>query len=204
MLKMLKPMFALVAVTLVASFLLGLVYTVTEGPIAEQKAKAETEAIASLIEGTVSTEIIDLDTLTNVEPAEGRPLDFPASVTRITKCLGGDGAVLGHIFSVSPKGYGGSIDMMVGVSGGPIGTVEGIEIISHAETPGLGANADTPEFAAQYEDKTNAGSLTVTKMEPVGEDEIEAIASATITTEAVTSGVNQALTFYVAFQLGVE
>jgi electron transport complex protein RnfG len=112
--------------------------------------------------------------------------------------------VLGHVLSVAPKGYSGSIDLMVGISGGPEGTVQGVEIISHSETPGLGANADTPAFTGQYVGKTGSGFLNVVKIGPAGEDEIQAIASATITSQAVTDGVNTALSCYTAFQLGVE
>jgi electron transport complex protein RnfG len=186
---MLKPMIALVVVTLVASFFLGLVFTITEGPIAEQKAKAETEAIANLIAGTTQTENV----------MKGEPIDSEVSITKITKCLNNDGQVLGHVLSVAPKGYSGAIDIMVGITGG---VVQGVEIISHSETPGLGANADTPAFTGQYTGKT--GSFNVIKIGPAGENEIQAIASATITSQAVTDGVNAALTFYSEFQLGVE
>jgi electron transport complex protein RnfG len=192
---MLKPMFALVAVTLVASFFLGLVFTITEEPIRIQKENAEKQAIVNIIKGTDRTELLDVASF---------PSEENATVSKITKCFDVNGAALGYVFSVSPKGYGGSIDMMVGISGEAVGTVEGVEIIKHAETPGLGANADTPEFTAQYMGKTGDGALSVTKVKPPGENEIEAIASATITTVAVTDGVNEALAFYAAHQLGVE
>jgi electron transport complex protein RnfG len=192
---MLKPMIALVAVTLVASFFLGLVFTITEEPIRIQKENAEKQAIANIVKGTDRTELLDVEAF-----ASGAD----TTISKITKCFDSGGAVLGYVFSVAPKGYGGSIDMMVGISGGAVGTVEGVEIIKHAETPGLGANADTPEFSAQYIGKTGGSALSVTKVSPPGENEIEAIASATITTVAVTDGVNEALTFYAVNQLGVE
>ena len=68
---------------------------------------------------------------------------------------------------------------------GTFGT--GVSIVSHAETSGLGANATKEAWRAQFIGKS--GTLAVTK----DGGEIEALTGATITSRAVTSGVNSAI-----------
>jgi len=71
---------------------------------------------------------------------------------------------------------------MVGVNAD--GSVQGVEIISHSETPGFGAKADDPDYLGQY--RGQSGKLTL------GRD-VEAISGATISSRAILGGVNQAL-----------
>ncbi len=96
----------------------------------------------------------------------------------------------GYAVRVTVPGFGGDLDMMVGV--GKDGTVTGVSIISHAETPGLGA------LAAANNDKGAAFRnqfIGVSGEQAVVKDDgdIEALTSATITSRAVTNGVNIAL-----------
>ena len=93
----------------------------------------------------------------------------------------------GFAVKVLPMGFDNTITMMVGVD--LEGKVTGIAIISHTETAGLGAVAadkgeDGQAFRGQFVGKS--GELEV------GTD-IDAISSATITSKAVTDGVNTAL-----------
>ena len=91
----------------------------------------------------------------------------------------------GWVVEVTPSGFGGELDMVVGVS--PEYTVTGVSIISMSETSGLGANAMKESFRSQYIGKS--GTLAVSK----DGGEIDALTGATITSRAVTSGVNAAL-----------
>ena len=96
----------------------------------------------------------------------------------------------GYAVQVEPAGFGGGINMMVGVDFE--GKVTGISIISHAETAGLGAvaAADTgagEAFRGQFVGQS--GQLSVTK----DGGTIDAISSSTITSRAVTEGVNAAI-----------
>lgn len=92
---------------------------------------------------------------------------------------------IGCAVTVAPKGYGGEIEMMVGVA--EDGTVTGVEILSMSETAGLGSKASEEGFRSQYLGKTD--TLTLGK----GEGEIAAISGATVTSKAVTEGVNAAV-----------
>ena len=64
-----------------------------------------------------------------------------------------------------------------------------------SETPGLGARSKEEAFYGQYAFKP-ATELSVVKSGAAGETEIQAISGATITSKAVTSGVNAAVEVY--------
>lgn len=99
----------------------------------------------------------------------------------------------GYAMEVIPSGFDGEITMMVGI--GKDGKVMGISIISHTETAGLGAvaaaeNAKGQAFRNQFIGMS--GQLAVTK----DGGDVDAITGATVTSRAVTEGVNRALEFY--------
>lgn len=112
------------------------------------------------------------------------PLDaaLPQGVTEAYRA--GDA---GYVVRVAPNGFGGAIDLMVGVKAD--GTVNGVAVIAHSETASLGANCTREEFRAQY--AGGEGPFAV------GQDggTIEALTGATVTSRAVTDGVNAALDF---------
>lgn len=112
------------------------------------------------------------------------PLDaaLPQGVTEAYRA--GDA---GYVVRVAPNGFGGAIDLVVGVRAD--GTVNGVAVIAHSETASLGANCTREEFRAQY--AGGAGPFAV------GQDggTIEALTGATVTSRAVTDGVNAALDF---------
>lgn len=64
-----------------------------------------------------------------------------------------------------------------------------------SETPGLGDKAKTEDFSKQYKNK-NVDSFTVVKQAPSADNEIEAISGATITSKAMTNGVNACITYF--------
>ena len=98
--------------------------------------------------------------------------------------------VTGYTIKVLPKGYGGEIELMVGITSD--GTISGVNVGNMSETPGLGAKAKEEAFYGQYAGKP-ATQIEVVKSGAAGETEIQAISGATITSKAVTSGVNAAV-----------
>ena len=112
------------------------------------------------------------------------PLDaaLPQGVTEAYRA--GDA---GYVVRVAPNGFGGAIDLMVGVRAD--GTVNGVAVIAHSEPASLGAHCTREDFRAQY--AGGAGPFAV------GQDggTIEALTGATVTSRAVTDGVNAALDF---------
>lgn len=105
----------------------------------------------------------------------------------------------GHAVEVTPAGFDGAITMMVGIDAE--GKVLGVEIVSHTETAGLGAvAADSTAAGKAFRQQFTgtSGTLAVTK----DGGSIDAITSATITSRAVTQGVNAALACVAAMQIG--
>lgn len=96
---------------------------------------------------------------------------------------------IGYIITTRPEGYGGGIDVIVGFT--LDGKITGMRVGDHQETPGLGAKVTTEDFYTQYEDLSANGQISVKKDAVAeGENAVQAITSATITTVAVTDGVN--------------
>ncbi len=160
---------SLFLITAVAALVLALVDALTADVIA-QRAEAERQAaMASVVPGAdVFSELYSED-----ETIDG-----------ITGAYDGT-RFKGYCVEVSPNGFGGAIRLMVGVDAG--GSVTGVAILDHSETAGLGARADSPDFLNQYIDKSGTIDLT-------GSNAIDALTGATVTSKAVTSGVNTALT----------
>lgn len=105
------------------------------------------------------------------------------------------GTIVGYVFITKGKGYGGEISVMTGISAD--GIVTGVQILSNGETVGLGANCTKKSFTDQYVDASADTPLSVTKSSP-GAGEIQALTGATITSNAVTAAVNQALQDFAA------
>ncbi len=97
---------------------------------------------------------------------------------------------VGYCAFVVPKGYGGDIEMMVGIDTDL--KVTGVSIINSSETAGLGKNAEKQEFTDKF--KGLSKGINVVKNGADKENnEIDALSGATITTKAVSGGVDTAL-----------
>lgn len=107
------------------------------------------------------------------------------------------GKPAGVIYSVAPNGYGGKIQILAGFD---IETkkITAIKILSQSETPGLGAKAPESFFVDRFKDKDTSKALEVVKQEPADGNKILAITAATITSKAVTNGVNAAREHFVS------
>lgn len=104
---------------------------------------------------------------------------------------------VGVIYAVETKGYSGPIALLAGFD---IATarITTIKVLSQRETPGLGAKATESKFYDRYKDKNIALALEVTKTPPLKENQVQAITASTITTKAVTKGVNAAREHFIA------
>lgn len=98
-----------------------------------------------------------------------------------------NGEIVGYCVKVSESGYGGAIQSIVGV--GIDGTVTGVSVISNSETAGLGANIKNESFRGQFVGK---GEVSVVKA-GAGENEIDALSGATISSKAMAASVNRAV-----------
>ncbi len=95
----------------------------------------------------------------------------------------------GLIFVVAPVGYGDRINTMVALD--TSGKVVGMKVLSQSETPGLGAKTMDPKWQSQFVGKQASKGVGVVKQTP-NADQVQAITAATISSNAVASGINQA------------
>lgn len=99
------------------------------------------------------------------------------------------GNLVGYTIKVVANGYGGDIEFMVGISNE--GQIKGINVLNHDETPGLGGNATKSYFTDSFKGKSVEQEITASKT-PSGDSEVQALTSATQTTDAILDGVNAA------------
>ena len=163
----LKLTLTLLVIAAVVSGLLGLTNFITEEKIANIAAE---KTAASM------QEVLPADEYT--------PVDYTgpeANVASVHKA--GDA---GFVVEVTPAGFGGAIDMVVGVASD--GTVTGVSIVKMTETSGLGANAASSaevgvSFRAQFVGQGAGIALTKSG------GSIDALSGATITSTSVTHAV---------------
>ena len=184
----LKDALILTVITLIAGGLLGLVYEVTKKPIANQQEKAKQEAYKVVFEDADSFEVcVEAEDADLAEALKEQGFEAQ-KINEIMEAKDASGETLGYAVNVTTsEGYGGDITFSMGVQ--LDGTLNGISILSISETAGLGMNATKDEFKNQFSDK-NAEAFEVTKAGASDENEINAISGATITSKAVTGGVN--------------
>ena len=191
--KIIKDALALTLITLVAGVALGGVYEITKDPIARQEAQAKAEAYEQVFTDAAAFEEIEMDdTLIQTIRDQLDPEGYKAqSIEEVMRAEDQSGETLGYAFTVvTSEGYGGDIQFSMGVQND--GTLNGISILSIGETAGLGMNADTPAFKDQFVGK-QVEKLQYTKNGATQDDEINAISGATVTTNAMTNGVNAGL-----------
>lgn len=194
--EMMKNTAILLVITVVSGLVLGLIYQITKDPIAEQEAKKKQEACQEVFQDAVSFEAMEV---TAVNPSEWDEAGYSQeSIDEVMKAVDASGSLLGYVITVTTKeGYGGDIQFSIGVR--TDGTVGGMSILSISETAGLGMRADEvlkPQFAGKQVEK-----FEYTKSGAASEEQIDAISGATITTNAVTNGVNAGL-YYFRTKLG--
>lgn len=171
----------LFAICLVCSGLLAGVYVLTEGPIEEAKAKKEIAANKEVLPLNVA-EIGPKDTI-NVDGVDYYYyLAFDENGTTIACAV-----------NVKTLGFGGDIEMKVGVEVDPLNrehmTICNAKVLSHAETPGLGAKCTEPSFADQFKGFDLSEKNLALKKD---KGDIDAITASTITSRAYVTGIAKA------------
>ena len=180
---LINMLIALFVITAVSGGVLGLVYGMTKDTSAAVDQKKNEAAIQEVL--PLNGEITYKEDTLRFN-YEGVDLTFPCNLA-----YNANGQFQGAAVKTSEGGFGGKIDMMVGFLAD--GTIKGTSVLSHAETPGLGANM-TGKFKDQFVDKNpNTYQLIVKK----DGGDVDAITAATITSRAFSKAVDKA---YKAFE----
>jgi electron transport complex protein RnfG len=183
----------------VAAACLAGVNALTKEAIAQQTEDANNEARIAVLPDASEFEQISSDDVSGyIEAAGIEDSEMISEIFVGTK----DGEIVGYTIKSLPSGYGGEIELLTGIS--VDGTLQGISILSSSETPGLGANASEPSFSDQFIGKSAESELVVVKSGGSGDDEILAITGATITSNAVVSGVNASIEVFNVISSGGE
>jgi electron transport complex protein RnfG len=95
------------------------------------------------------------------------------------------GKLVALAYDTAATGYHGDISVMIGLD--PEGTLTGVSIMTHTETPGLGAKVEESVFTDQFKGLT--GELAV------GED-INGVSGATISSKGVVTAVNEGIKLF--------
>lgn len=165
----------LFAACLVCSAVLAGVYAVTAAPIAETNAKLLAASVRAVLpEGGELSEAQEIT-------VGGQASEYYT--------LSENGTPLAYAVKSTVVGFGGPLTLMVGVT--PSGVVCNTSVLSHQETPGLGAKCNTDEkFMAQWKDFDTATRILSVKKD--GGD-VDAITASTITSRAYTQAVANAV-----------
>ena len=163
----LPPWAILLLICVLVGGALGMINGLTEGPIALRAVEAANAARRA--------SFAEADSFEQMELAADSGIDACYMAMK-------DGELIGYVAQVTVTGFGGPVEIQVGMDLDQ--TITGINVggSKFAETPGLGAKAKEPEFAAQFT------GLTIPTQLGSG---VDAITGATITSGAVSSGVNK-------------
>lgn len=188
--RIIKDTIAITVITLVAGLALGVVQDITADPIAKQEASAKQEAYKAVFSDADSFEQVDEDT--DKLQAYLDENGFAAqSIDETMIAKDASGNQMGYAFTVTTsEGYGGDIQFAMGIKDD--GTLNGISILSIGETAGLGMRATTDDFKNQFKDR-KVEKFEYTKTGATEDNQIDALSGATITTNAMTNGVNAGL-----------
>ena len=163
-------------VCLVCSALLGGVYVLTKGKIDQEQIRKTNNAIALV------TPEFD-----NAPSSEKMSVEIDGKDIAVYPARKGGQTVGYAVESFTSKGFSGTINIMVGFD--MDGNIIGTSVLSHSETPGLGAKMTEPAFYTQFIGK-NPASFRLAVRKDGGE--VDAITASTITSRAYCDAVDRA------------
>lgn len=188
----------LAAFSFVLGLILGAVYMITKPSIDAANLRKEQAAFFEVFEDAYIFEKADVDSEKADALMSESGLKDTIDDVQIAKDKSDN--VLGYVITVTAKdGSQGAITLSVGIKND--GTVNGYSILSHGETPGLGAKATEKEFSSQFQNK-KVDKFVVVKTDAAAENEIESITGSTITSEAVANACNAAIVYVSSLTVG--
>ena len=153
----------LTAICVGVAVLLAAVNAITVDKIAENTLKSKTEAILGIFKNGTDCELY-------------QTLDDGSEIYLVGN---GDG-IIGYCAFVKSAGFGGDIEMMVGIDSDY--NTEGVKIVAMSETPGVGSKTNSDGFLSRF-----AG---MPHDDPAGK--VDVISGASISSRAVKAGVEKA------------
>jgi len=179
-----KPAVTLFLICLIVSTALAFTHAVTKETIAERAELDKLNARKAVLTSATDFETIEgIDSLLKGNNGQSAVKEAYRGLNK--------GGFEGYVFLMSTKGYGGDMELTVGID--KEGKVSGVEIGENDETPGLGGKAQDKTFISQFSGLSIGEKLTTVRGKKSTPDEIQAISGATVTTKAVTEAVQTAM-----------
>lgn len=179
--------FILMMVGAVATAILAGTEMITREPIAEAKRLEILKALNQVMPEGFDNHP-DQDVLMLTDARLNRKLK-PVKFYRARK--GGQSFAAAFVVT-APDGYSGNIDIMMGVA--PGGIVTGIQVVAHAETPGLGDKIVITDWPESFKGRTLSNVKWGVKKDG---GQFDQFAGATITPRAVVGAVKRGLEYFV-------
>lgn len=164
----------LFSITLIASAGVGAVNMITVEPIAAAKAAATEAALGEVLPAFEATETTDLE-------IDEMPI-------KVYTAKNGDEVVGYAVETMTKQGFSGVVKLMVGFL--TDGTINNVNVLQQAETPGLGTKMcdEGNPLLAGVKGQEATGTFKVTK----DGGEVDALTAATISSRAYLDAVNRA------------
>ncbi len=182
---LIKMVVVLTAICGVSGLVLSYTNQATKAPREYQLLKyVKGPSIKAVLGGYDNDPIKDKIVLNMGKDKKGKPIlknIFPARK---------GGKLVGLAYGSAATGYHGPIDVMVGFD--PKGKISGISIMTHSETPGLGARIVEPAFTKQFKGLTLSGDLNLTAKG----GKIDSVSGATHSSEGTVEAVRKALELF--------
>lgn len=190
-----KDALILFLITALAGVLLAVVNEITKEPIAAQQLAAKEEACRAVFaDQEYSFELLAFgEEATAEETAWEEIYGKNNKIKEVYSVTDTEGNHSGYVITVTNnEGYGGDITFSMGITNDRV--LNGISILETSETVGLGLEAEkvlAPQFAGKQVEM-----FTYTKTGKLNDSEVDAISSATISTNAYVNGVNAGLAYF--------
>jgi len=182
-------------ISAIAAAALAMTNYVTKDIIAAEKEKENVQARQQVLAEADTFKAVD----NYAEVAQKADPDNASIVAEVYAGYKGT-ELVGYTVKTTPKGYGGEVEVLTGIA--KDGKTTGITILSQSETAGLGARCMEPAFQAEFKGKNTQKELSVVKNSVSSDNQVQAITGATITSKAVTKGVNTSMKVYNALVSG--
>ena len=182
----------LAALAAVCTALVAITHGVTAPRIAANEQAYLEQSLQPVLEGIEYDGKLSESTLV-IQPPHELPGDDPVTVYRVYA----DGAPIAALFVVEARGgFAGPIELLAGIDA--TGTLTGVRVLRHRETPGLGdlIDADKSDWALQFRGRS------LTDPAPPGwairrdGGEFDQLTGASITPRAVIRAVRDTLVFF--------
>ncbi len=172
--KIFKLVLTLSVVCLISGLSLSYFYTRTKPVIIRNNSDREIKLKQEIIKDAI----------------EFKKIDFVSLNYYVEESKNASGDVVGLLIKNRIKGYGGDLEYLVGITLDQEPKIINIKILSHRETPGLGAKVTTSDFLSQFVSRI-ATELYLKKDSKEGK--IDSITGATITSRAITNSVREVM-----------